>query len=195
MERKNVADTVSGFLFSVQLQLSLLFFVRWIFGCSEEEILSSLIWIFFCVKHKQFLIQQFLIHTTAFDTYNSFWYKVNFRNKPKQRKPKSSSVGFEPSTSGLEVQRTIRCATRSSGISECQLQRVSGIGMKALCTCFSYSSWLIQTDRIKTPYHFLSLRSLARRLCRAVVNPVVLLACELQFSFLELLCLMLLFLF
>ena len=26
--------------------------------------------------------------------------------------------------------------------------------MKALCTCFSFSSWLIQTDRIKTPYQF-----------------------------------------
>ena len=67
--------------------------------------------------------------------------------------------------------------------------------MKALCTCFSFLSWFIQTDRIKTPYHFLSLRSLARRLCHAVVNPVVLLALELQFSLLDLLCLVFLFLF
>ena len=51
---------------------------------------------------------------------NSFWYnKVNFRNKLKQRKPKSSSAGFEPATSGLEVQRAIHCATRTSGRSEC----------------------------------------------------------------------------
>ena len=67
--------------------------------------------------------------------------------------------------------------------------------MKALCTCFSFSSWLIQTDRVRTPYHFLSLRSLARRFCRAVVNPVVLLALELHFSLLDLLCLVFLFLF
>ena len=35
MERKNVADSVSGFVFSVQLQLSLLFFRSinfWLFG-------------------------------------------------------------------------------------------------------------------------------------------------------------------
>ena len=51
---------------------------------------------------------------------DSFWYnKVNFRNKLKQLKPKSSSAGFEPATSGLEVQRAIHCATRTSGISEC----------------------------------------------------------------------------
>ena len=159
------------------------------------------VWLFgrrdLVVAHLDLLLRetQTVFDTTVFDTYNSFWYKVNFRNKPKQRKPKSSSPGFEPATSGLEVQRAIHCATRTSGICECQLQRVSGIGLKALCTCFSSSSWLIQTDRIKTPYHFLSLRSLARRLCRAVVNPVVLLACELLFSFLELLCLMFLFLF
>ena len=67
--------------------------------------------------------------------------------------------------------------------------------MKALYTCCSFSSWLIQTDRIKTPYHFLSLRSLARRLCRAVVNPVVLLAFELQVSFPDLLRLMFLLVF
>ena len=72
---------------------------------------------------------------------------------------------------------------------------MSGIGIKALCTCFSFSSWLIQTDRVRTPYHFLSLRSLARRFCRAVVNPVVLLAFELQFSFPDLLRLMFLLLF
>ena len=49
-----------------------------------------------------------------------FWYnKVNFRNKLKQLKPKSSSAGFEPATSGLEVQRAIHCATRTSGMSEC----------------------------------------------------------------------------
>ena len=51
---------------------------------------------------------------------DSFWYnKVNFRNKLKQLKPKSSSAGFEPATSGLEVQRAIHCATRTSGMSEC----------------------------------------------------------------------------
>ena len=182
MERKSVADSVCGFLFSVQLQLSLLFlFDKFLFVRKKRSCRRS-------------FGSSFAWNTNSF-WYNSFWYKVNFRNEPKQRKPKSSSAGFEPETSGLEVQPTIQCATRTSGMSECQLQRVSGIGMKALCTWFYFSSWIIQTDRIKTPYHFLSLRSLARRLCRAVVNPVVLLACEPQFSFLELLRLMFLFLF
>ena len=73
------------------------FFVAEIFGCSEEEISSSLFWIFFCVKHKEFSIQ------------------VNFWNKLRHRKPKSSSAGFGSSTSGLEVQRAIDCATRTFG--------------------------------------------------------------------------------
>ena len=101
------------------------FFVAEIFGCSEEEISSSLFWIFFCVKHKEFSIQ------------------VNFWNKLRHRKPKSSSAGFGSSTSGLEVQRAIDCATRTFGMSECYLKRLSGIRMNALCTCFSFSSSFI----------------------------------------------------
>ena len=61
-----------------------------------------------------------LLHETQTVFANSFWYnKVNFRNKLKQLKPKSSSAGFEPATSGLEVQRAIHCATRTSERSEC----------------------------------------------------------------------------
>ena len=61
-----------------------------------------------------------LLHETQTVFANSFWYnKVNFRKKLKQRKPKSSSPGFEPATSGLEVQRAIHCATRTSERSEC----------------------------------------------------------------------------
>ena len=177
MERKNVADSVSGFVLSFQLQLSLLFLFDK----------------FLVVRNKKSCRRSFG-SSFAWNT-NSFWYnKVNFRNKLKQRKPKSSSAGFEPATSGLEIQRDIHCATRTFGMNECYLKRLSGIGMKALYTCCSFSSWIIQTDRIKTPYHFLSLRSLARRLCRAVVNPVVLLAFELQISFLDLLCLIFLLL-
>ena len=72
---------------------------------------------------------------------HSFWYnKVNFRNKLKQLKPKSSSAGLEPATSGLDVQRAIHCATRTFGMSECYLKRLSGIRKNALCTCFSFSS-------------------------------------------------------
>ena len=101
------------------------FFVAEIFGGSEEEISSSLFWIFFCVKHKEFSIQ------------------VNFWNKLRHRKPKSSSAGFGSSTSGLEVLRAIDCATRTFGMSECYLKTLSGIRMSALCTCFSFSSSFI----------------------------------------------------
>ena len=178
MQQKNVADSVSGFLFSFQLKLSLLFLFDK-----------------FLVVWKKKSCRRSFGSSFAWNT-NSFWYnKVNFRNKLRQRKPKSSSVGFEPATSGLEVKRSIHCTTRTSGLREYNLQSISGIGMKALCTCFSFLTWLIQTDRIKTTYQFWSLRFLARRLCPAVVNPVVLLAVELQVSLLDLLCLMFFFLF
>ena len=129
------------------------FIVAEIFRCSEEKISSSLFWIFICVKQR------------VFDT-------SKLLKQIRHRKPKSSSAGFGSSPSGLEVQRAIDCATRTFGMSECYLKRLSGIRMNALCTCFSFSSSFIKTDRIKTAYHFLSVRSLTRRLCRAVVNPV-----------------------
>ena len=73
----------------------------------------------FVVVRKKKSCRRSFGYSFAWNT-DSFWYnKVNFRNKLKQRKPKSSSAGFEPATSGFEVQRAINCATRTSGMSEC----------------------------------------------------------------------------
>ena len=101
MERKNVVDSASGFVFSFQLQLSLLFLFDK----------------FLVVRKKKSCRRS--VGSTFLTNTNSFWYEVNFWNKLKHRKPKSYSPGFEPATSGLEVQRAVHCSTRTSVMSEC----------------------------------------------------------------------------
>ena len=105
MERKKVADSVSGFVFSFLLRLSLLFF-------SLQKSLA--------VRRKKSRRRSF---GSSFAWNKELSIQVNFWNKLRHRKPKSSSAGFGSSTSGLEVQRAIDCATRTFGMSECYLKR------------------------------------------------------------------------
>ena len=87
------------------LQLSMLFFcciIVWLF--LERNLI---------IAHLDHLLSE---TQTVFDTSNSFWYKLIIPIKLNRRKPKSSSAGFGPAISGLEVQRAIHCSTMDSAM-------------------------------------------------------------------------------
>ena len=87
------------------LQLSTLFFyciIVWLF--LERNLI---------IAHLDHLLCE---TQTVFDSWNSFWYKLIIPIKLKRRKPKSSSAGFGPAISGLEVQRAIHCFTMDSAM-------------------------------------------------------------------------------
>ena len=177
MERKNVAVSLPGFVFSFQQHFSLLFFcciIFWSFGRRNPV-----------VAHLDPLLRE---TQTIFDTSKFL----------KQSKTSETGIilgGIR--TRDIWVRSPARYSLRYEDLWSqwVYFGKNEWYWNERTVHLLFLSSWLIQTDRIKTPYHFLSLRSLARRLCRAVVNPVVLLAFELQISFPDLLRLMFLLLF
>ena len=177
MERKNVALSLPGFVFSFQKHVLLLFFcciIFWSFG--RRNLVVALLDPLLRETQTVFATSKLLKQTKTSET------RIILRGIRTGdiwvRSPALYPLRYEDFWNEWVL------------IGKSEWYRDEG----TLHLLF-LSSWLVQTDRIKTPYHFFSLRSLARRLCRAVVNPVVLLAFELQISFPDLLRLMFLLLF